>query len=327
MERCAPALCASVRGTPARRVLVRLVAALLLASAPARSRAGEMGRYAPSSWSPRDLISAPGGTAGVAPYFSYYVAGRARTGDGTVIDGSDGIEVGANSWMFTPVFFYAPRFRLLGADWAITVAPAYGEAGANARLTAFEQDVTLFDNRNTGWGDLYVIPANLSWHLDPKWVLSAQYAFWAPVGEYDPARADNVGLGYWSHDLRGTLSSFPWGNPSLLLSASFLVEVNGRKEGFDLRPAPHATLELGASKAFSERLICGVMVGGLWELGSPSGRDVAEDGQDRMFNAAIEATYWFLPGKIGAMARVIQEFGVRDRFEGTTITSGLNYLF
>lgn len=285
-----------------------------------------MGRYAPSSWSPRDLISAPGGTAGVAPYFSYYLAERARTGNGTVVDGSDGIDVGANSWMFTPVFFYAPRVRPLGADWAITVAPAFGEAGANARLTAFGQDVTLFDNRDTGWGDLYAIPANLSWHLGPMWVLSAQYAFWAPVGEYSPKRADNVGLGYWSHDFRGTVSSFPHGNPGLLLSASFLVEVNGRKEGFDLRPAPHATLELGASKAFSERLIAGVNLGGLWELGSPSGSDAAEDGQDRLFNASLEVSWWFVPGRIGAMARVIQEFAVRDRFEGTTFTAGVNYV-
>lgn len=293
---------------------------------PLAAPAGEMGRYAPSSWSPRDLISAPGGTGGFAPYFSFYSADKARTGSGAVVDRSRGIEVGANSWMFTPVLFYAPTAKLLGADWSITLAPAFGEAGANARLTAFGQNITLFDNNNTGWGDLYVIPANLTWHLNTTWALSAQYAFWAPVGEYDPARADNVGLGYWSHDFRGTVSYFPLGNPQLLLSASILYEVNGHKEGFDLRPAPHTTVELGASMAFSERLICGLIAGGIWETGNAVGSDAAEDGQDRMFNVGVEASYWFIPGKLGAMGRVIREFGVRDRFEGTIFTFGLNYL-
>ena len=90
------------------------------------------------------------------------------------------------------------------------------------------------------------------------WAVSAQHAFWAPVGEYSPTRSDNVGLGYWSHDVRGTVSYFPLGNPGLLLSAS------------------------------------------------------------------LEASYWFVPGKFGAMARVTQELQVRDRFQGTTYTVGIN---
>lgn len=300
---------------------------LLAMLLPLTTTAGEMGRYAPSSWSPRDLISAPAGTMGFAPYFSFYAADRARKGDGTLVDGSQGINVGANSWMLTPVFFYAPPLKPLGGDWQITVAPAYGEAGANASLTTHGQTTPLFDNHNTGWGDLYVIPGNLSWHLSNTWALSAQYAFWAPVGEYDAARADNVGLGFWSHDFRGTVSYFPLGNPGLLLSASVLYEINGPKEGFHLRPAPHTTAEFGASFAFSERLICGVIAGGIWETGNALGSDASDDGPDRMFNVTVEASYWFIPGKLGAMGRVVREFGVRDRFEGTTITFGLNHVF
>jgi hypothetical protein len=293
---------------------------------PVAARAGEQGHYSPASWSPRDLISAPAGTKGIAPYISYYLAEQARTGSGEKIDESDGIDVGANSWMFTPVFFYAPTVAPLGADWAITVVPAYGESGANAQLTALAQDITLFDNNNMGWADLYIIPANLTWHLSPTWALSAQYGFWAPVGEYNADRADNVGLGYWSQNFRGTASYFPRGNPSLLLSASVLYEINGEKDGFDLRPAPHVSIELGASLAVSERFMWGVIAGGIWETGNASGRDAMEDGRDSMLNAGAEATYWFVPGKVGTMARITREFNVRDRFEGTTFTLGANFL-
>jgi hypothetical protein len=46
-----------------------------------------------------------------------------------------------------------------------------------------------------------------------------------------------------------------------------------------------------------------------------------------MLNAGAEATYWFVPGTVGAMARVTQELDVRDRFQGTTFTLGANFLF
>ena len=307
-----------------KRRLTGVVVTVLLSAV---ARAGEQGHYAPNSWSPRDLISAPAGLTAFAPYVSFYDADKARTGGGEEVDASQGIDVGASSWMFTPVLVYTPPVKPLGADWATMLVPAYGEAGANARLTAFERNITLFDNNNTGWGDLYAVPANLTWHLDPMWALSAQYSFWAPVGEYDAGRADNVGLGYWSHDFRGTVSFFPLGNPGLLLSASMLHEINGRKDDFDLRPAPHTSAELGASMAFSERFMCGVLAGGIWETGDATGSDATEDGRDRMFSASVEATYWFMPAKLGAMGRVTREFSVRDRFEGTLFTAGVNYLF
>lgn len=288
------------------------------------AHAGEQGHYTPGSWSPRDLLSAPPGLKAVALYLSFYDAGEARTGQGDLVNESTGVDVGANSWMATPVIVYAPPVKILGADWMTVLVPAFGESGANARLTAFEQDIPLFDNNNIGLADLYAIPLNLTWHLSSMWAVSAQYAFWAPIGEYSPTRSDNVGLGYWSHNMRGTVSFFPLGNPGLLVSASLLYEVNGRKEGYDLRPAPHTVVELGVSQAFSERFMVGLLSGGIWETGDSSGNDAAEDGRDRMVNAAVEASYWFILGKLGVMGRVTKELHVRDRFQGTTYTMGVN---
>jgi hypothetical protein len=70
-----------------------------------------------------------------------------------------------------------------------------------------------------------------------------------------------------------------------------------------------------------------VIAGGIWETGNASGNDAAEDGRDRVLNAGTEASYWFVPGKFGAMARITQEFHARDRFEGATLTLGANFLF
>jgi hypothetical protein len=308
-------------------LLCFMVGVLLFAVAVPIVYAGEQGHYVPGSWSPRDLISAPSGLTALASYVSFYDAQKARNGSGAKIDASKGVDVGADSWMVTPVLVYAPMYKPLGANWSATIVPAYGKAGANARLTAYGQNLTLFDNHNTDWGDLYVIPANLSWNLDPMWTVSAQYAFWAPVGEYKADRSDNVGLGYWSHNFRATTSFMPLGNPGLLLSASVLHEINGRKKGFDLKPAPHTSVELGTSMALSDRLMLGAMAGGIWETGDATGTQVAEDGRDRMLNMGVEASYWLNPNKLGVTVRGTQEFNVRDRFEGKTVILGLNYIF
>ena len=167
----------------AKNLAEGLVAALL---PQLTAVAGEQGHYNPGSWSPRDLISAPPGVKVVAPYISFYNADNARTGSGAKVNADTGIDVGANSWAFTPVLVYAPTVKLLGADSAITVVPSYGEAGANARLTAFEQNITLFDNNNTGWGDLYVVPVNLTWHLNSKWALYRTVLFLGASGGIPP---------------------------------------------------------------------------------------------------------------------------------------------
>lgn len=304
---------------------LRAVLASLALSATTAS-AGEMGHYAAGSWSPRDLIAAPAGMLAVAPYLTFYSADRARTGSGASVGGSGPLTVGADSWMLTPVIVYAPKRKLLGADWTMVLVPSYGEAGANARLSAAGQNITLFDNNRRAVGDTYVVPATLTWKRSEKLSLSAQYSVWVPTGSYDAKRADNVGLGYWSHDLRGTVSYFPLGHPGVLLSASVVHEINGRKKGFDLRPAAHTSLELGYSMALSERFMFGVLANALRETGSASGSDAAEDGRDRIYSAGLEATWWFIPGKLGATTRVSREFGARDRFEGGAVTVGFNYL-
>jgi hypothetical protein len=48
----------------------------------------------------------------------------------------------------------------------------------------------------------------------------------------------------------------------------------------------------------------GVLCGGIWETGDSGGNDAAEDGRDRMVSGSIEASYWFVPGKLGVMGRM-----------------------
>ena len=289
--------------------------------------AGDIGHYVSGSWGGRDLLPAPQGSIFIAPYAAFYHADEARDGSGHVIDGSDGVKVTCDSWMTQIVIGYTPKIKVLGADWGIMAIPAFGAAGAAAKLTDGYGGQTLFDDKGTGLADWYIMPANLSWQINPYITLSAQYGFWAPVGKYSADSTDNVGLGYWSNDFRGTFTYYPMGNPGILIFASVVEEINGKKQGYDLTPAPHTSGELGFSMALSEKFMFGLLASGIWETGSPKGSDANEDGRDRMFNAGAEASYYFIPAKLGATLRILKEFEVLDRFEGATLIAGLNFLF
>ncbi|MBV5319347.1 MAG: transporter [Chlorobium phaeobacteroides] len=289
--------------------------------------AGESGHYVPSSWSCRDLLAAPEGTKALALYGSYYTADKARTADGDLIQGSTGLDLSADSYVFMPVLIYSPGTRILGADWSITLAPQFANTSANAVISAFSLNIPLFDNQGSGIGDTYFIPATLTWRLNEHCSLGAQYSVWIPTGRYEAGSSKNIGLGYWSHDFRLSASFFPQGNPLTLIGLSLVQEINSKKEGYDLIPGNHTSLELGFSKVESQQFIWGVYAGGIWETSNARGDDAAESGEDRVFNAGAEATYWFIPGKLGSMVRLAKEFGARDRFEGTTVTAGVNYIF
>jgi len=73
-----------------------------------------------------------------------------------------------------------------------------------------------------GAGDVFVEPLWLDWSFK-HWDLGLAYGFYAPVGRYDtetmnlPAvgpitveEEDNIGLGFWTHQVQGAVSWYPW---------------------------------------------------------------------------------------------------------------------
>ena len=53
----------------------------------------------------------------------------------------------------------------------------------------------------SGFADIYVEPINFGWHLGERVDFNAGYAFTAPTGRYSPGASDNVGSGYWGHNI------------------------------------------------------------------------------------------------------------------------------
>lgn len=234
------------------------------------------------------------------------------------------LDVSLDLYQWMGILKHSTKTDILGANYSFAIIPAYGDTNINAFLSGITANG---DKTKTGWQDLYVIPANLTWELSKYFDVSAQYSFWAPSGSYKEERNVNNGLGYWSHDFRLTGSYFPMGNPETLLSISGLYEVNTKKKGKDIHPGDRFILELGMSHIFNERFIGSLIGTANWEVTDTTGRQATDRGKDRVYGAGAEAIFFIVPEKWSLTARYIKEFDARDRTEGQIAYGFIGYQF
>ena len=113
------------------------------------------------------------------------------------------------------------------------------------------------DDSQFGLGDLYVQPLWLGWTQE-HWDLALGYGFYAPIGKYDTETitlpvvgpltveaADNIGLGFWTHQFQGAVAWYPWADKRMAVATALTYEIHGEKDDFDLTPGDNAHVELG----------------------------------------------------------------------------------
>lgn len=125
-----------------------------------------------------------------------YNAGRLNFANGnpTKIKGS------YNVWAMEDIFFYVPKFKVLGAKFAPMITFPIIATGS-LTLPFLGNGVTA-GTGGFGLADTWVQPLTLGWHL-PRADVWTVYAFMAPTGRYTPGATDNIGSGYWGNDFSG----------------------------------------------------------------------------------------------------------------------------
>ena len=312
---------------------LRIFLTLLLAMPVLQASA--QGHYMGSSFNPNDYFAPPSGFI-VPLYYSYanmnfHNASGSRSdqvinpvpGDPTTLS----IEQNVRTNAFIAMVLYGGRKKVVNADWGFLVLPTANNPTANLALDYYStrtgSGTASISTSSWGLGDLYVQPLWLSW-TRTKWTYGLAYGAWLPVGKYSPGSAENVGLGYASHNVRVAVKR----KLSATWSASLVntLEINHKQEGVDFQEAPHNTVDAGAYHTFKQGHELGFF--GHWT--TQMGDDKGTQGSfvsDRMFGIGCYGSYWIKPYKFGVLARVTQNFGITDRFGGTTFSVGINLLF
>lgn len=293
------------------------------------------GHYAGASFNPNDYYTPPPGFI-IPTYYgfssmNFYNAQGKKSdqlinpvpGNPTSLSLSQNVKTSS----FIVMLIYGAKSKILKADWGFMFIPSLNNPSANIALDYFTSQggggSASFKSNSWGLGDVYLQPVWLTWNKE-KWSYSATYGIWAPLGKYTAGDAKNVGLGYWSHNLRFAAKYKL--TPQWLVNFAPTLEWNSKQKGVDFREAPHFTLDYGASHTFLKGHEIGMFGFYTTQIGSDKGTE-GSFLSDKYFGIGAYGSYWIKPGKFGVLARITQHFGASDRFAGTAFQIGLNTLF
>jgi hypothetical protein len=151
-----------------------------------------------------------------------------------------------------PIVLYVTPKKVFGAHYGMMAVMPF----ANGALEA--PGIGLSEKASTGPSDLYVMPAQLGWHLKRADVTTG-VAFFAPTGRHTAGESDNLGKGMWSYELTGGATAYLDPARTISVAANAAWETHSKKNGEvrvehvtvrDVKVGQLLTIEGGAGKSF-----------------------------------------------------------------------------
>jgi hypothetical protein len=316
-----------------------------LALSTRTTHGGEIGHYAPGLPNIRDLVVPPPGVYSIL-YNYFYLSDRLNDGNGDEIDSVTinprrgpgvtlGVDVDVDIYVLASAFLWVSPWKILGAKYGALVLPSFANSSVGAALATVTGRGIDAETSEFALGDLFVQPLWLGWALR-HWDFALGYGFYAPVGKYDtdtvtlPGGAtvtaeasDNIGLGFWTHQVQGVMTWYPWAHKATAVLAALTYEIHGDKEDFDLKPGQNLTLNWGISQFLPLRrdqkllLEAGVTGYSSWQITDDSGSDARNpDVHDEVHAVGGQLGLTSVPWGATLNMHYLSEFSAQDRFQG-----------
>lgn len=294
--------------------------------------AGEIGHFTAPLPDLRDFLvpTAPGLYFKQYSYYYHADTFKDRNGDkASEIDLPAGTDVDAdidvNVFILAPTLIWASDWEFLGARYAAYIIPTFGNSSVDASLTTLRGFGGSSDESNFGLGDLFVQPLWLGWARE-HWDFALGYGFYAPVGEFDEDATDNIGLGFWTHQIQGAIAWYPDKNRGTAVVAAVTYEINQDGPETSVTPGQRISANLGIDQllplgASGFVLELGIGVYGQWQISDDKGSNAFDEGvHDRIYGAGPQIGLIYVPWNAAATAKWQHEFEAVNRFEGDNFT-------
>jgi len=330
--------------TPACLRAAGLALAVLLAAAFS-AQAGEIGHFNPGVPNIRDFAMPEPGFYGVV-YNYFYRTGRLndRNGDeiksvtikpgpgpGVTLD----VAVNVDVYALAPTFIWVSNWKVLGAKYGAYISPSFANSSVGASLATQSGSGRDAKTSQFDVGDLFVQPLWLGWSRK-HWDFALGYGFYAPVGRYNTETLtlpvigpitteapDNIGLGFWTHQIQGAVAWYPWEHRATAVSAALTYEIHHKKEDFDLTPGQNLALNWGISQYLplkkDQTLLLEVGPAGYssWQVTDDSGSAARNpDVHDQVHAAGGQLGLTHVPWNAVLNFHAFYEFAAEDRFQG-----------
>jgi hypothetical protein len=275
------------------------------------------------------------------PGFTYanmtinYSADTLKNGNGNTIPLNGSYDI----WAVANIFYYVPNFKFLDAKVSFMVAPTLANGSATLGSLNFPNLAT--SGGGFGFADLWVQPLTLGWSLKRADV-NVGYAFNAPTGRYTAGASDNVGSGYWGHNLLtgSTVYLTKDKGTSADLFTDWEFNHSGRNtgQGTTVTPGKTFTMEWGLGqvlplkKDFSRLLQLGVIGYDQWQVSDNGGLLSANVSASALpyYSAhaiGFQSTLMLPEKNLNFFFKFLDEYQALARPRGPTIVFGGSYTF
>ena len=323
------------------------LATLLVLASIVQAPAGELGHYAPGLPNIHDFfVPEPGWYAMIYNFYytsdTYCNSGGHEVNSITINPGPGpevtlDVDADVDIYTLVPMLLWVPEWKMPGGwRYGAYISPTFGNSSISAALSAHTTAGLAIDESQFDIGDLFVQPLWFGWsgkHFD----CALGYGFYAPIGKYDTdviafpgtdatitsPEADNIGLGYWTHQLQTAFAWYPWENRATTVALAVTGEVHGNKEDVDIRPGARISLNWGICQYLplksDKTLLMEIGLSGYsqWQVSDDSGSDAQNtDVHDRIHAAGLQLGVTYAPWNAFVTGHYLHEFGARDRFEG-----------
>jgi len=289
------------RLVPPTHLFLALAIALVIAP---EAHAQFLGHNLPGDYGLFSGSQAPPGRY-IGTFLSYYRSNRLRLERERVVGAQPDNDL--QVWAVAPFVSFVTDISLFGGNYGFLTVPNF----ANTTLEVPRLDV---NQQQFGFGDLYVVPFQLGWHLEQTDVV-ASYGFFAPTGRYEPGADDNIGLGMWSHELSVGITQYLDVEQTWHVATSLFYELHTKKRDTDIRAGDWLILEGGVGRAFASGSSLGVAYYAIWQTTDASGAEVPQLLRGRNIRGfGLGPEVGLLQG--GVVIRALWEFGVRNALEG-----------
>lgn len=217
------------------------------------------------------------------------------------------------------LFWAAPKKILGGAHYLAGISFNY--VSMKGTFTTSREGIIVGEQEHvidfdaSGFGDMSFIPLGLSWGLE-KTDFMFMYNITAPTAKFDIEADDNLGVGYWTHQIQGFGYYYPVQDKSSALMLGMTYEMNGEIKDTEVTPGSRYTLEWGISQYLSDRFELAVQGGHNWQVGDDKGDGVYWNPSlhDRKSNLGITANYWAMQQKLALSVKYGFDYGARANF-------------
>lgn len=334
-----------MKNNPARRYRVPLVLAWLLLGVTISARAGSVSHYTPGVMNIRDYFVPEAGLYGLV-YNYFYTSDRLNDANGNQVSSvtiqpgpGPGVTLDVkpklNLYALAPTIVWVSPWDLGGFKYGALISPTFANSSIEASVSSLHGSGRNASTSAFGVGDMYVEPVWFGRTLT-NWDFSLGYGFYAPIGRYSTetfnlpvvgpvttTSPDNIGMGFWTHQFQGAAAWYPWADRRLAIMSALTYELNTAKQGIDMTPGQHLTLNWGISQYLpltkDQKLLLEIGPAGYddWQITDDTGSAARNPSvHDTVHSVGGQLGLTYVPWNAALNFHAFHEFAATDRLQG-----------